>query len=396
MARSRTSIVALAAALLVVGSAWGASAQLLPTPTQGQTQPTLLPPPTSDPAATSTTAAGETTTTTATDGGTGEAPSVTDPPQAPAGAPEAGAEGGEDGTGLVVPSEAQAVMASVRRTAPNDNRALVDGARQLEALGVSADEAVRAAFGRFPVAGFATWSDDWLLPRWTGPLFRYHLGCDVMAAYGTPLRAVADGVVHVSSSDLGGLSVRLVQPDGTFFYYAHLSAVPDGIEGAHVTVGDLVGYVGDSGNAKGTPHLHFAIHPGGGAPSPPKPTLDQWVAEAEARLPELMATLQPEQPRPLVATALLRQLADSAVYGDATRTGPAATELLFASSANPMGGGIQLVEATVAAAARGVDWQARAVEQEAFELAWRQEAERARALLDPLGPAGLFASRGNS
>jgi murein DD-endopeptidase MepM/ murein hydrolase activator NlpD len=393
MARSRTSFVALAALLLVVGTAWGASAQLLPTPTQGQTQPTLLPPPTSDPAATSTTAAGETTTTAA---GDGEAPSVTDPPQAPAPAPEAGAEGGEDGSGRVVPSDAQAVMASVRRSAPNDSRALVDGAHQLEALGVSADDAVRAAFGRFPVAGFATWSDDWLLPRWTGPLFRYHLGCDLMAAFGTPLRAVSDGVIQVSSSDLGGLSVKLIQPDGTFFYYAHLSAVPDGIEGAQVTVGDLVGFVGDSGNAKGTPHLHFAIHPGGGAPAPPKPTIDQWVAEAEARLPELLATLQPAQPRPLVATALLRQLADSAVYGDAARTGPAATELLFASSANPMGGGIQLAEATVAAAARGVDWQARAVEQEAFELAWRQEAERARALLDPLVPAGLFATRESS
>lgn len=104
--------------------------------------------------------------------------------------------------------------------------------------------------------------NDWGFPRSGG---RTHKGTDVVAAYGQAVRAVADGVVHTRTSELGGISVWLDADYGTSYYYAHLSGYADGIaNGTWVAKGTVVGYNGDSGNAKGgVPHVHFQIHPGG-------------------------------------------------------------------------------------------------------------------------------------
>lgn len=90
-----------------------------------------------------------------------------------------------------------------------------------------------------------------------------HDAIDIMAATGTPVRAVADGrIVKLFNSKPGGLTIY--QFDGTdtlAFYYAHLDRYADGLaEGQVVKQGDLVGYVGYTGNANPAgPHLHFAI-----------------------------------------------------------------------------------------------------------------------------------------
>ncbi len=118
----------------------------------------------------------------------------------------------------------------------------------------------------------ATFSNDWGAPR-SGN--RYHQGTDVFAPYGTPLVAVVDGVVTLSGSRLGGVVVYLTAENNTRYYYAHLSGYSPGLRsGDEVLTGDLIGFVGDSGNARGTsPHLHFQIHPYGGNPVNPFPTL---------------------------------------------------------------------------------------------------------------------------
>jgi murein DD-endopeptidase MepM/ murein hydrolase activator NlpD len=91
---------------------------------------------------------------------------------------------------------------------------------------------------------------------------RIHRAIDLFAPRGTPIRAITDGTIAVKfTSDLGGNCLYQKTPDGSFmFFYAHLSRYAKGLkEGQTVTRGDIIGYVGDTGNAKGNPHLHFGI-----------------------------------------------------------------------------------------------------------------------------------------
>lgn len=128
----------------------------------------------------------------------------------------------------------------------------------------------------FPVAGATTFSNDWMYARAGG---RSHQGIDLFAARGTPVVAVADGsLFNVGYNGLGGWRLWVRDRTGNGFYYAHLSAYsPAAVEGATVTRGTVLGYVGDSGDARGTPtHLHFEIHPGGGGPVPPHPIVSGW------------------------------------------------------------------------------------------------------------------------
>lgn len=111
--------------------------------------------------------------------------------------------------------------------------------------------------------------------KWSGPGLgqsreggrRRHQGMDIFAPMGTPVYAVADGEVVYSerrSGDGGGsgfgMAVQLKHSDGYTTKYAHLSRLKGYGRGDRVSAGDVIGYVGDTGNAKGTPsHLHFEI-----------------------------------------------------------------------------------------------------------------------------------------
>jgi murein DD-endopeptidase MepM/ murein hydrolase activator NlpD len=92
---------------------------------------------------------------------------------------------------------------------------------------------------------------------------REHKAIDIMASWGTPVVAADDGkVARISSNRAGGLAVYQVDASGQFvYYYAHLSAYREGLrEGEVVRRGDVLGYVGTTGNApKTAPHLHFAV-----------------------------------------------------------------------------------------------------------------------------------------
>ena len=104
---------------------------------------------------------------------------------------------------------------------------------------------------------------------------RSHEGADLMATLGQEVYAMADGVLVYQSkvgdgsngSALGGNLWNLQAADGTYYIYAHLSAVAPGLaKGQQVYRGQVLGFVGDTGNAgPGNYHLHFEVHPGGGA-----------------------------------------------------------------------------------------------------------------------------------
>jgi murein DD-endopeptidase MepM/ murein hydrolase activator NlpD len=92
---------------------------------------------------------------------------------------------------------------------------------------------------------------------------RGHEAVDILADRNTPVRAIEDGTIaRLFVSKLGGLTIYQFDPTGRFnYYYAHLERYANGLrEGQRVSAGDVIGYVGTSGNApKNTPHLHFAI-----------------------------------------------------------------------------------------------------------------------------------------
>ena len=99
---------------------------------------------------------------------------------------------------------------------------------------------------------------------------RRHEGIDIFARRDTPVRATTEGVVlNVGPNNLGGRTVMLLGPGGQRHYYAHLERYPRLSPGDWVEAGDVVGYVGDSGNARGTPtHVHYGIYAAGGALNP--------------------------------------------------------------------------------------------------------------------------------
>lgn len=126
----------------------------------------------------------------------------------------------------------------------------------------------------FPVVGEYSYGGDFGARRHQGS----HEGNDIMAARGTPLVAVADGVIKRLTRDetgLGGIWVWLRDNEGNEYYYAHMDQIVVGLtEGAKVAVGQPIGTVGNSGDARyGAPHVHFEIHPGGGGAIDPNSDL---------------------------------------------------------------------------------------------------------------------------
>ena len=385
MSRARTyvAIVSIAGAVALVAAAFTATAQTSsdPSPTTSTTEPPttpttggLLP----GPSTTSTTAPAKKQPTSTT--------STTD---VPAGGVVGDGGAPPPGTSTVIPPEYLPMINSVKRSKPNNTTALLTALKPLLNVGLTEDQAVQIGFGRFPVGGRANFSDDWWQPRFT-PVFHLHQGTDIFAAQGTPVRAPFDGVLRQSNEAVGGMSDYVTTPDGTFFYMAHLSAFVEGQKsGQTVKAGDVVGFVGATGDAAGgAPHCHFEIHPKGGAATDPKPYLDVWINQNLANVPNLLAAYLGNRPAALLATALTRRSADGAESLFSAPLMPPQSQVLWASSASP-GGALHLAEAAAVNAASTVDWPVETERQAAVEQTEARSDLQARALLAPLTPAPL-------
>ena len=120
---------------------------------------------------------------------------------------------------------------------------------------------------------------------------RLHEGQDIFASRGTPIYSSTSGYIYnVAEDNLGGHTVSVIGAGGRVYYYAHLDSYAPGIaEGDRVTPRTILGYVGSSGNAAGTPpHLHFGVYASSGAINP-LPLLTD-------RVPEQAKNNQPTKP----------------------------------------------------------------------------------------------------
>jgi peptidoglycan LD-endopeptidase LytH len=126
---------------------------------------------------------------------------------------------------------------------------------------------IRGSGGMFcPVAGPTSFTDTYGAPR-SG---HTHQGVDMMGAYGTPLVAIVSGTITYAAYDgSGGNMIFLSGDDGNAYWYMHNQE--NLVSGGHVSAGQQIATLGDTGNAAGTPHLHFEYHPGGGSAVNPTP-----------------------------------------------------------------------------------------------------------------------------
>ena len=115
----------------------------------------------------------------------------------------------------------------------------------------------------FPIVGDVAYGDSYGVSRPDAP-GRWHHGDDIFAAIGSPVVAVTDGTIsRVGWERLGGWRLWVYDSSGDGFYYAHLSGyTPLAMQRTHVKAGQVLGFVGDTGDADGgAAHLHFEVHP---------------------------------------------------------------------------------------------------------------------------------------
>lgn len=143
----------------------------------------------------------------------------------------------------------------------------------------------------FPVYGPVSYGDTFGAPRSD---VTYHHGDDIFGALGQPLVACTDGIVFsVGFNKIGGNRLWIVDRQGNQFYYAHLSAFSTAaVNGAHVRAGQVIGFMGNTGDAEGTPyHLHFEVHPvsllylGYDGAVDPTPYLNAWQHQQDLPFP---------------------------------------------------------------------------------------------------------------
>ena len=202
----------------------------------------------------------------------------------------------------------------------------------------------------FPVYGASSYADTYggLRGDVSGG---WHHGDDIFAPLGAPILAIAHGTVFsVGWEKVGGWRLWLRDDKGWEYYYAHLSAyTPLAVNGAVVSAGDVLGFVGNTGDAEGTPyHLHFEVHPVGllglGYDGAVDPTtyLDSWRRLQDVRF-ETVAGWSPANALPAPkAGAILLQSSD---ISSATGLDPESLRRAMAPTSQEGEGGLLLPQA---------------------------------------------------
>ena len=152
------------------------------------------------------------------------------------------------------------LVAQAEQQAQERNAALAKFAKQAEAQAakIALNQWVLPVDGYHLTAGFGDYG------LWSG----YHTGLDFAADYGTPIKAMAGGeVTEVAYDGSYGNKVVITLDDGTELWFCHMSETA-ATSGEEVTAGEVIGYLGDTGNTTG-PHLHVEVRPGAGDPVDP-------------------------------------------------------------------------------------------------------------------------------
>ena len=168
---------------------------------------------------------------------------------------------------------------------PRSNAAKRKRAAERRRLELATDALLARRGYAFPVGGKHTFSDDYGAPRATIPSGS-HEGNDIFAPMGTPVVAVADGRVYrVGTRKVSGNRLWLRDRGGYRYFYAHLADfAAAAFNGADVRAGDVLGYVGNTGDAEPTPpHLHFEIHLPDGTAINPFPVITAWDERGDVK-----------------------------------------------------------------------------------------------------------------
>jgi murein DD-endopeptidase MepM/ murein hydrolase activator NlpD len=283
-------------------------------------------------------------------------------------------------------------------TSPNNSAGLIEALSPLSRYGLHLHEALLRVVGPFPVAGLSYWTDDWHACR--DGCTRFHEGLDIFGKEGTPLVATADGVVTQKLvGETSGISIEIQDAAGIQYFYAHMSAWAEPIEvGDQVHVGQVLGYLGHTGNAMYTPpHLHLEVQPGG-VPVPPKPFVDRWVKLAELEAQALAARVMSKEP-PESSDFRLTRLFDLA--GGAEILDPGAERYLALAGIQPSVSSLEMARRLLGQMSWEIDWagqtdaQLAALAEQAVTLSTAQDLSGATPWAPfGTGPATTTATTG--
>ena len=228
------------------------------------------PPGTTEPTSTATTTTGTTSPPTTTEPATTATDPATSTEPAPPPAETTTTAAPTSTSGSSVPrSQTRTTIpdGATMRDTPSGKERSVSPRRRKHRHRISKPLEITPPLGRgaytFPVVGVASYGDSYGAFR--GDVRgKWHHGADIFAALGTPVVAVANGTINrVGWRRLGGWRLWVRDTAANQFYYAHLSGYAPGVfHSRHVRAGDVLGFVGTTGDAfGGEPHLHFEIHP---------------------------------------------------------------------------------------------------------------------------------------